>query len=321
MTRVLVTGGTGYIGSVVVNELVGSRRVQHVRIIDSSNGAPPPDLPEKCESIHADLRNYEDIGVALKDVDTVFHFAAIVGDAACEKAPKQALDVNVESVKKLIALSLKNDVERTVFCSTCTVYGLQHNNDAVNEFTKPNPTSLYGSTKLEAERLFQKAHEENGLNFCTLRLGTVYGPSDPSAMKFNIFPNLFVLNACRTKTIRLYGGDKWRPLLYTKDIARAFMLAARAPKCGVSGETFNVGGNFENYTIRQVAEIAAEEVHGTKIVEEPLPPDPRSYKVNFDKIQKVLGFKPLHALRKGVRELRDLIEKGIYNDTLVKSLK
>jgi len=316
MNRVLVTGGSGYIGSVVVNELSGSSRVQNVRVIDNSQGILPFSKSKKCEFVLGDIRSDENLRVALKDVDTVFHFAAIVGDAACEKAPKQAIDVNVESVKKLIALSLKNDVERIVFSSTCTIYGLQPNNEIVNELTKPNPTSSYGLTKLEAERLFRQSHEQNGLDVCIFRLGTVYGPSAPPVMRFNIFANLFVLSACRTKTIRLYGGDKWRPLLFIKDIARAFILAAEAPSCRVSGETFNVGGNFENYTIRQVAEIVAEEVHGTKIVEEQLSPDPRSYKVSFDRIHGVLGYEPLYTLGKGVRELRDLIDSGIYHETL-----
>ena len=173
---------------------------------------------------------------------------------------------------------------------------------------------MYGSTKLEAEKLFERAYEEFGLDFCTFRLSTVYGPSDPCTMKFNIFPNLFALNACKHKEIQLYGGDKWRPLVYITDLVHAFILAAQAPKCKVAGETFNVGGNSENYTIRQVAEIIAEEVPGTKVVEKPLPPDPRSYKVNFDKIEKLLGFTPSTSLREGARELRDLINKGIYDE-------
>lgn len=314
MKNILVTGGTGYIGSSVLNALNDSQNINNLRIIDSINGFSPQNLPKNCEFINADIRDSNVLKTALEGVDTIFHFAAIVGDVACEKDPKLTREVNVDAVKNLIALSLKTDVQRIMFSSTCTVYGLQPDGNPVTEGTSPNPTSLYGSTKLEAEKLFEKAHEEFGLDYCTFRLSTVYGPSDSYSMKFNIFPNLFVLNACKLQNIMVFGGDKWRPLIFLTDLVQAFLKAAKASKHKVAGETFNLGGNSENYTIREVADTVAKEVPGTKVEEKMLPPDRRSYKVNFDKIESILDFTPSTTLHEGVRELRDLINKGIYNE-------
>lgn len=318
MNRVLVTGGTGYIGSVLVRELLDRSDVETVRVADISlETVPSSESSKTLEFAKCDIRKNNELEMALKDVDTVFHLAAIVGDSVCDMMPTMTREVNVEAVKKLIEAALKNGVEKIIFSSTCSVYGLQPNDLDVYEHTEPSPTSLYGVTKLEAERLFQKAHRETGFDIRILRLATVYGPS-PS-MHFNIFPNLFVLNACTKKAIRIYGADAWRPLLYTKDAARAFVMAGERTSQGFSGETFNVGDNNENYRIRQVAQIVAEEIPGTKIVEESKAADPRSYKVNFDKVQDALGFKPEYRFRKGVQELRDLINSGAIMTRKVKS--
>jgi len=319
MNRILVTGGGGYIGSVVVQKLVKLPNIETVRIIDNSHirSLAFLDGAGKCEFVNGDIRSDSDLEKSLKDVDTVFHLAALVGDATCDKAPEKAVEVNVESVQRLINFVLKNDVERIILSSTCSLYGLQTGEKCVDENSTPNPTSVYGKTKLDAERLLLQAHRENGLNASMLRLSTVYGSSLPDSMQFNVFVNLFVLNACKMKMIKLFGGDKWRPLLHVRDVADAFVATGEASLSKVSGEVFNVGCNTENYTIRQVAEIIAREVSGTEIVEEPLSPDPRSYRVNFDKIKNTLFFNPCFDLQKGVCELRDLIFDGTYDEALL----
>lgn len=316
MVNILVTGGAGYIGSVVIERLLETPEIEKITVLDNNSHYPSFGFPEKCELIKGDLRNHDDLKMALEEADAVLHFAAVVGDVACDKSPEKATEINVGCVEKLVNLSLKNGVKRIVFPSTCSIYGLQPNDKYVNEATEPNPTSVYGTTKLKAEHLLKKAHQENGLDTCILRLSTVYGPSSPLSMQFGIFANLFVLNACTTGCIKVYGGDSWRPLLFIKDVAEVFRTVTTAPSSTFSGETFNVGCDSENYTIRQVAEIVANEVPGTRIIEEPRPPDPRSYKVTFEKIQRVVGFKPQYTLRAGVQELRDSINKGVYANLL-----
>jgi nucleoside-diphosphate-sugar epimerase len=160
------------------------------------------------------------------------------------------------------------------------------------------------------------AHQENGLGATVFRLSTIYGASLPSAMHFKIFVNLFVLHACKTKQIKVFGGANWRPLLYVGDVAKAFLLAGESPLSKVSGEIFNLGCSTENYTIRQVADVVAEEVSGTEVIDAPVPSSPSSYKVSFEKIENMLQFKPDFNLRKGVRELRDSIFSGQFGQIL-----
>lgn len=319
MNRVLVTGGAGYIGSELVQRLVRLPHIEVVRVLDNSHIQCLSFLnpSEKCELVGGDIRSDMDLENCFTNVDTVFHLAAMVGDAACDKAPEKAVEINVGCVHKVINFALKNDVKRIVFSSTCSLYGLQTGDDYVDEGSTVNPMSLYGKTKLDAERLLLKAHEENGLDVSICRLSTVYGASLPDSMQFNIFANLFVLNACKTKMIKVFGGGKWRPLLHVRDVANAFLATAEAPPTKISGQIFNVGYNTENYTVQRVAEIVAEEISGTEVSVEPTLGSSSSYKVKFDKIQGTLGFKPFYDLRKGVCELRDQILDGTYDRILL----
>ena len=314
MKKVLVTGGAGYIGSIIVQKLMGLPNVELIRVLDcipvqnksfhEKNG--------KFEFVNGDLRNDLDLDCSLKDIDTVFHLAALVGDPACDKSPEQAVEINVNCVKKLINFALKNDVEKVVLSSTCSVYGVQNGEEYVNENSIPKSASHYGKTKLDAEQLLMDACTENGLGVTIFRLSTIYGGSLPSAMHFKIFVNLFVLHAYKAKLIKVFGGANWRPLLYVGDVAKAFLNAGAASRNKVSGEIFNLGCNTENYTIRQVADIVAEEVPGTEVVDVPTLSSPSSYRVSFDKIENILQFKPDFNLHKGVRELHDLIISGHY---------
>lgn len=318
MKKVLVTGGAGYIGSVIVQKLMGLPNVELVRVIDSTPVQNPSfhEKNGKFEFVNGDLRNDLDLDRSLKGVDTVFHLAAVVGDPACDKSPERAVEINVNCVKKLINFALKNDVEKVILSSTCSVYGVQNGEEYVTEDSTPKSASLYGKTKHDAERLLMEAHRETGLGATIFRLSTIYGASLPSAMHFKIFVNLFVLHACKKKQIKVFGGANWRPLLYVGDVAKAFLIAGETSQSKVSGEIFNLGCNTENYTIRQVADIVAEEVSGTEVIEAPIPSSPSSYKVSFDKIENTFQFRPDFNLRKGVRELRDLIIDGHYGQLL-----
>lgn len=319
MKKVLVTGGLGYIGSVIVQKLIERSDIELVRVIDNRQVKTLPFSEiSKCEFVTGDIRSDTDLNKSLKDVDTVFHLAAVVGDSACDKAPEKAFEINVNCTKKLVNVALKNDVNKVILSSTCSVYGFQNGDEFATEDSIPKPVSLYAKTKLDAEHLLLNVHRKTGLDISILRLGTVYGASLPSSMQFKIFVNIFVQNACINNQIKLFGGDSWRPLVYVGDVARAFLLAGDAPVGVASGEIFNLGSNTENYTIGHVAKLVAEEIPGTEVTITLSPASPSSYKVRFDKIENVLKFSPTYNLRKGVRELRDLITNGYYDQTMKK---
>ena len=306
---VLVTGGAGYIGSVLTALLM--EEGYEVRVLDNlmyDNGFAVEALRASghLEFVKGDIRDRELLEQALKDVDAVIHLAALVGAPVSERLPELTWQVNYEATRALAELCQRHDVDRLLFASTTSVYGDVHNIDMVDESGPFRPISTYAKTKYEAERhLLAKAHEE-GLPACCFRVATNYGPS--LRPRLDLVVNYFVCCALTRGYITVYGGEQWRPFIHTHDTARAYMLALKAPLARVRGEVYNVGSTEENYTIIQLAELVRRTLPETRVQVRKDIRDPRSYRVSFEKIRKGLGFRVEHRLPDGIRELVEFVK-------------
>ena len=238
-------------------------------------------------------------------MQALVHLAAVVSEKACRSDPDLAYDTNVEATVFLATLCQELGIERVVFASSTAIYDDVPRVGYVNEEeTVLNPRSIYGRTKLQAER---KLLEVFNSRACTtdaaqsshtavtaviLRLPLLYGPS--AAMRVDTVVNNMAVNAYMTETLTLYGGGQWRPFLSTTDAAKAFVLAIASPADLVRNQTFNVGENSQNHKVGHIAQCVSRNTGA--VVEVHLRPEESGYKVNFDKIHNELGFEATNRL-------------------------
>ncbi|MDA0587172.1 MAG: NAD(P)-dependent oxidoreductase [Planctomycetota bacterium] len=308
---VLIVGGAGYIGSVLTEQLLA--KGYRVRILDMElfgrDSLKSMIKHPRLEFMNGDFRNIEDIVRALRDIDAVIHLAAIVGDPACALDNETTIAVNYAAAKMMSQLARANGISRVVFASTCSVYG--ESEEIRTEESDPRPVSLYATTKVDAERILLDA--DNGIFRPTiLRFATAYGWSHRP--RFDLVANLFAAQAVTENHIRVFNGDQWRPFIHTRDIARACVLAMEAPLSKVGGQIFNVGDHSQNFTLTQLGEIVGTAVPGTIVEAVSNDEDPRNYRVDFTKIQKVLGFRASVDLKDGIEEMVEAVRSGAISD-------
>ncbi|MFQ5777060.1 MAG: NAD-dependent epimerase/dehydratase family protein [Terriglobia bacterium] len=302
---VLVVGGAGYIGSVLVRQLLS--RGYQVRVLDAAvfGSSALADLAthSNFELIEGDIRHVEAVVRSVKNCDAVIHLGGLVGDPACELDAQSTREINTVATKLLIQVCRGYGVQRLLFASTCAVYGASEH--LMDERSAISPVSSYAHSKADAEEIVLEAR---GRDFCpvVLRLGTVFGAS--FCPRFDLVVNLLVAKAWREKKILIYNKHQWRPFVHVHDIARAFCLCLQANAEVVSGEVFNVGSYQMNLTLGEVAEQVKTELPDTAIEFVEIG-DPRNYRVSFDKIHTYLGFSCEKSLRDGIRELRSYLEQ------------
>jgi nucleoside-diphosphate-sugar epimerase len=311
---VLVVGGAGYLGSVLCRMLL--QRGYRVRVLDSLlYGADPiGELEERpgFELIRGDMRHLEQVTKAMKSVDAVIHLAAIVGDEASRLDPEETIEANYLATRAVAEVSRYYQVNRFIFASTCSNYGASCEPDArLGESAPLNPLSLYARMKVESEQAFREL-EDGNFAPTIFRMATLFGLSP--RMRFDLVVNNFSVRAIREKVITVFGGTQWRPQLHVSDAAEAFVRCLDAPIERVRGEIFNIGGNALNCRIEDIAKVVAEEVPGTRMVVQSEKVDPRSYRVSFDKVERVLGFRPRINVRDGVREIVEAVKAGRFSD-------
>jgi len=308
--RGLVIGGAGYIGSLVVENLL--QKGYQVRVLDALlYGAEPlhasrhyPDF----ELMIGDCRNIQDVVRAVHGVDSIIHLAAIVGDPACKQDSEAALEINYAATRMLVEIAKGNGIRRVIFASSCSVYGAA--DSEMNEGCELNPISLYGQTKVDSERALLSARDEN-FHPTVLRYATVYGLG--YRPRFDLVVNLLTAKACQEGVITIFNGEQWRPFIHVRDLVDATVRVLDAPLRLVSGEIFNIGDSRLNHTLEQVGEIVLDIFPGTR-VEHIENSDKRNYRVSFDKFQKRFGFKAHYTLRDGVLELQRAFEEGVIKD-------
>ena len=301
---VVITGGSGYIGSVLTPLVVEAGF--KVRVLDRFFfGDTLPQSPN-IEKIKIDSRSISK--EHLSDVFAVLDLAAISNDPAGELDPNKTLDINYRARRRLQEMSAEAGVDRYVLASSCSVYGFQ--DGELNEDSATNPLTTYAEANLKSEEsaldLFRKGTD---MGVTLFRQATMYGLSP--RMRFDLAINGMTLGMWKDGSIpMLRDGTQWRPMIHIRDTSKAFISALKADKALISGQRFNVGSNEQNFQIRQLGELVAKGVGKEFKFTWYGEPDHRSYRVNFDKIKRVLGFTPDWTPERGANEISVALESG-----------
>jgi nucleoside-diphosphate-sugar epimerase len=313
--RVMVTGGAGYVGSALTTALLAAG--YFVRALDNLRYGGRALLGfwghPSFEFVRGDIRDEALLREALQGVDAVAHLAAVVGDPACARQPDLARGVNLEASLQLLDLSRDLGVGRFVFASTCSNYGrMADPTHYVSETSELRPISLYAETKVAVERQILGAGRISGFCPTVLRFATVYGVSP--RMRFDLTVNEFTADVLTKGHLVVYGEQFWRPYVHVRDVARAVIAVLEAPSERVSGEVFNVGATSENYRKQDLVALLQRRIPDAKVEYVRREEDPRDYRVCFDKISSVLGYRISRRVEDGIEEVMAVIRGGVITD-------
>jgi nucleoside-diphosphate-sugar epimerase len=306
---ILVTGGAGYIGAILVRLLL--TQGERVRVVDrmlhGAHGLAELLQDGNLEVMQHDLRDPRAYGDILEGVATVIHLAAIVGDKACALDEELAVQTNWTATVALARGAAARGVRRFVFASTCSVYG-EGRDEVLTEESPVKPLSLYAETRWNAERGLLETVRLEQFEPILLRFGTVYGLSP--RMRFDLIVNLLTLRAVSTGQVSIFGGTQWRPFVHVQDIVRALAMATTAP-LPEGLPILNVGDNLENYQLRDLKEELESRIPGVRVSIVPEAADQRTYRVSFDRIERLWGFRATKRVGDGIEEVARALRSGV----------
>lgn len=310
--RVLLTGGAGYLGSVLARTLMeGGFRVKCLdrlffgeEPIQSLLGDP------QFELVREDIRWFDP--ALLRNIDIVMDLAALSNDPTGDLDPAKTFEINHWGRVRVAKLGKKYGVERYILASSCSVYGCQEKGP-LDERSEINPLTTYASANAKAEEDTLSLTDQH-FAVTALRLATVYGVSP--RMRFDLAVNGMTVKLYQTGKIAVMrDGSQWRPFIHVKDTARAFLRVAKEEPEQVAGEIFNVGSDDQNYQILSLAREVGNTMGNPYELEWYGDPDKRSYIVRFSKLRESLGFKPKFMPRDGVKEVYNALARGEVEDT------
>lgn len=309
--RILIVGGAGYLGSVLTARLLG--RGYAVRILDSflygKRALDRIPRSQALEVIEGDLRNIHTCVSALDGVHAVVLLAAIVGDPASKVRPRETIETNVIAAQALAAACKLQCINRFLYASTCSVYGL--GGSLLDEAAELRPVSLYARTKIASEKIILSMGDDYFAP-TVLRMGTLYGCSP--RMRFDLVVNTMTMNAFSERKIRVFGGKQWRPLLSVEDAAEAYIRCMEADIVQVGNQVFNIGSDEQNYQVEEIAGMVAGNFTGIDVCFENQSLDVRDYRVSFGKAREVLGFQASDTVQAASHRIYSSLAEGEIPD-------
>jgi nucleoside-diphosphate-sugar epimerase len=329
--NVLVTGGAGYVGSLLAPQLLakGYRVTVFDKMYYGSDFLPKsnPNLT----LIEGDIRETKSLRKAFDGVDVVISLACISNDASFELDENLSTTVNLNAFEPMVKAAKDAGVQRFIYASTSSVYGVTDSPDVTEEHPLV-PVTLYNKYKGECEPMLFR-HQSKDFVCVTIRPATLcgYAPRQRLDLSVNILTNHAITNG----KITVFGGSQMRPNLHVQDMCDCYEMLLDLPDEKIAGEIFNVA--FQNMSIMDLAKIVKKVVEqefpekGTIDIVTTTTDDIRSYHVNSDKIQRVLGFKPKHNIEDAVRGLckafredklpNSMIDDRYFNVRRMKALK
>ena len=308
--RILVTGGAGYIGSILVRRLIENGCAVRVfdKLVFGDQGLDG--VKDQIELVTGDIREVEPS--VFEGIDAVVHLAGLSNDPTAEYNPQANESINTGGTVALAKQCIEAGVKRFVFASSCSVYYTLKAEDTIYDEDSPvHPEAPYSSSKRNAEKgLLELA----GDDFCPviLRKGTVFGAS--TRMRYDLVVNTFTKGAFERRMLTVHaGGRMWRPLLHIEDAASAYIAALDAPEKDVHGKIFNVLS--DNYTVLQIAREVRRALETTKGIRLDLDIQQvgtvRSYRVAGDRFRETFGIPLDHSIAAAVGDMWDVLEEGL----------
>ncbi|MBI3334496.1 SDR family oxidoreductase [Candidatus Pacearchaeota archaeon] len=307
--RIVVTGGAGYLGSVLVPMLLEAGFRVHVldtfyfgkKSLEKYVNHPNLNLTE------IDLAHHENIPRLLKGVDTVIHLSGLSNDPSGDLDPNLTIQTNFLATMSLARRAKAEGVKKFIFISSCSVYGASA--DALlDEQSTVGPVTLYALSKLQCENELLPLADSR-FSVSTLRFATLFGYSP--RMRFDLAVNVMAKRALQGKSIMLYGdGTQYRPFLHVRDASRAILAVMSEDTSITNKQIFNVGNSRLNFMIRDLVPVVQGYFPSSQIEKIENNKDNRSYRVSFRKFERILGFQALHGIEYGLKEIEDAHKSG-----------
>ena len=309
MKKIFITGGAGYVGSVLTPYLLN--KGYEVTVFDLMLYGDTLSKNKNLNIIKGDIRNIKLLNKTIKSHDVVLHLACISNDPSFELNPALGKEINLDAFEPLVEISKSLGVKRFVYASSSSVYGVKKEKN-VDEDMSLEPLTDYSKFKADCEKILLKY---NSPNFTTvvLRPATVcgYSPRQRLDLVVNILTNL----AYHKREITIFGGEQLRPNIHIKDMVRAYELFLNVDSKKISGKIFNIG--FENLTVNQLAN-QVQKVIGLDVKVKKLPTnDNRSYHISSKKIHNELGFITNFNILNAIEDLKEAFEKNLLSNCLV----
>jgi nucleoside-diphosphate-sugar epimerase len=309
MSKVVVTGAGGYIGTQLVRDLI-SQGHQVLGVDRFFFGVETLAEFKDNKNLNLLKKDIRDLGVAdLKNYDAVFDLACLSNDPAGEIDPQLTYQINRDGRIHVAKTAKSAGVKQYVLSSSCSVYG-QGDTPRLTEDSPTNPISVYAKSTLEAEQ-HNLALADDNFTVTALRNATVFGLS--TRMRFDLVVNLMTLTAFqKSRIIIMGGGEQWRPLVHLSDVSNAFITVLNSDSKKINNQIFNIG--LDNFQIKNLAYLVREQLpFPIEIDMAPDDADKRDYNVVFDKAKKILGFEAKVDITKGIQEIYQSLKKGIVD--------
>ena len=307
--KILITGGAGYVGSVLTQELVNLG--YKVTVLDLMiYGEDVLQKNKNLKIIKGDIRDQNLLNEIIPSHDVVIHLACISNDPSFELNPTLGKSINLDSFSPLVQISKNSGVKRFIYASSSSVYGIKKEKD-VHEDMSLNPLTDYSKYKMECENILLKFKSDDFIPII-IRPATVcgYSPRQRLDVVVNIFANLGYNN----REIKVFGGEQLRPNIHIKDMVNAYLILLQSEDKKVSGEIFNVG--YENVSVQDLAKTTKNVLGDDIKLKNISSDDNRSYHISSKKIKDVLEFSPKYTIKNAIEDLKNAFEKKLLPNSL-----
>lgn len=317
MKNILLIGGAGYVGSVITSEFL--KKGYKVTVLDNfvydNQFTTTPYFGDpNYKLFKGDLGDSKVLDECSKNINQVFLLGGLVGDPITKNYPVESAYINENQILKCIDYFDNKDIEKLVFISTCSNYGLIGETELADEKFDLNPLSLYAKAKVNAEKYLLSKKGKTKYSGVVLRFATAFGLSP--RMRFDLTVSEFTRDLFFKEELIVFDEHTWRPYCHVRDFARLLEIVFNSDNNKVHFEVFNAGGDKNNFTKKMILDCITKNLDDCKIVFNQNDSDPRNYRVSFKKVKEELGFEPIFSVEQGVEELIKALNIGLYSDSI-----